>query len=95
MQEESLTSTELLDSIIGDAHNPIAEYEGQRCAISRLADELIERCCGSHSLGLVYRFLRNAGFKESEARTEFELFLAGTPSERFRATASLFCADAA
>jgi hypothetical protein len=26
-----------------------------------LGDELIERCSGSHSMGLVYQFLRNAG----------------------------------
>jgi hypothetical protein len=47
-----------------------------------LAEELIEKCCGSHSLGQVYWFLRNAGMDEREARAEFEQFLSGTLSKR-------------
>ena len=45
-----------------------------------LSDELIERCCGSHSLGLVYWFLRKAGMDDAQARAEFEQFLSGTLS---------------
>ena len=41
--------------------------------IRTLADELIERCCGTHSLGLIYHFLRSAE-TEASARLEFELF---------------------
>ena len=53
-----------------------------------LAAQLIERCCGSHSLGLVYSFLRKAGLDEGEARAEFEQFLSGTLSERVLDTAT-------
>jgi hypothetical protein len=45
-------------------------------------------CCGSHSLGLVYSFLRKAGLDEGEARAEFEQFLSGTLSERMLDTAT-------
>ena len=46
-----------------------------------MAEHLIEKCCGSHSLGLVYRFLRKTGMDEGQARAEFELFLSGVLSE--------------
>jgi hypothetical protein len=65
-----------------------SERETARFALGELADELIEQCCGSHSLGLIYRFLRNAGLDEAEARAQFELFLSGTLSEKLLDTAA-------
>jgi hypothetical protein len=47
-----------------------------------LARELIETCCGTHSLGLVYWFLRKAGMADMDARAHFELYLSGKLSEK-------------
>jgi hypothetical protein len=65
------------DDITGEAGPPLPQ-----CELKPLADELIGRRCGSHSLGLVYWFLRNAGMEDHEARAEFEQFLSGTLSNR-------------
>jgi hypothetical protein len=51
-------------------------------ASGALTDELIAKCCGSHSLGLVYWFLRKAGMDNGEARVEFELYMSGALSEK-------------
>jgi hypothetical protein len=91
MQEQLLSSSpQLPGSITGQPDQVVTTSECDRFDIGRLADELIDGCCGSHSLGLVYWFLRDAGLDEVEARAEFELFLAGTPSEKFRTTAARF-----
>jgi len=65
---------------IADPHGLIVDrpnLDSRPVALERMADELIERCCGSDSLGLVYRFLRNAGMDGVEARAEFEQFRSG------------------
>jgi hypothetical protein len=67
---------------------PKSVCESEPSTLGALADDLIERCCGSHSLALVYRFLRNAGMDELEARAEFEQFLLGTLSEKLLDTAA-------
>jgi hypothetical protein len=47
-----------------------------------LADELIQGCCGRHSVGLVYHFLlRGFDNNESAARGEFIRFLRGELSQ--------------
>jgi hypothetical protein len=52
--------------------------------VKNLADELIERCCGGHLVGLIYRFLLQAFRNDaSAARAEFERFLAGELSQQF------------
>jgi hypothetical protein len=50
--------------------------------LERLADELIEKCCGTHSLGSIYRFLRDAGMDELEARMLFREFVSGRMPEK-------------
>jgi hypothetical protein len=90
MQEQLFKPREFPDSIVDRQPHLVADSQCSRAGIGRLADELIEGCCGTHSLGLVYWFLRDAGLDELEARAEFELFLAGTPSEKFRTTAARF-----
>ena len=72
--------------LVADRPRPVCESGPS--AVGGLADDLIERCCGSHSLALVYRFLRNAGMDELEARAEFEQFLSGTLSEKLLDTAA-------
>jgi hypothetical protein len=48
-----------------------------------LADELIELCCGTHSPGMVYRYLLEAlDHDERAGKTEFVKFLRGELSER-------------
>src|SRR5215468_11231895 len=72
--------------LVVDRPTPVCE--SRPSALGGLADDLIERCCGSHSVALVYRFLRNAGMDELEARAEFEQFLSGTLSEKLLDTAA-------
>jgi hypothetical protein len=90
-QEETSSAQQLLP------YSPIIDFavslpkdgrDNPQLALSQLADEMIDGCCGSHSLGLVYRFLRNAGMNEVEARAQFELFLSGTLSEKLLDTAT-------
>jgi hypothetical protein len=90
MQEQLFNSTELPDRITDHPRQVVAESECSRFSVGGLAGELIESCSGSQSLGSVYWFLRHAGLSESEARAEFELFLAGTLSERLRSTAARY-----
>jgi hypothetical protein len=59
-----------------------SEWNEAQWQAAGLADELIEKCCGSHSLALIYRFLLSAGMEEAQARAEFERFLAGKLSEK-------------
>jgi hypothetical protein len=60
-----------------------ARYGDHAVDVKTLADELIERCCDRHSLGMVYRFLFQAFPNDvSAARAEFENFLAGELSDR-------------
>jgi hypothetical protein len=60
-----------------------ARYGEYAVDVKTLADELIERCCDRHSLGMVYRFLFQAFPNDvSAARAEFEKFLAGELSDR-------------
>jgi hypothetical protein len=49
----------------------------------KLAAKLIELCCGSHSVGMVYRFLLKVNaYTEETAREEFVRFLGGEVSDR-------------
>jgi hypothetical protein len=51
--------------------------------IEELAAELIELCCGAHSVGMLYRFLLKLNnHTEATAREEFVKFLAGELSDR-------------
>jgi len=46
-------------------------------AYHALADELIKNACGTHSLGLIYEFLRRTHGTPETARAEFVNFLSG------------------
>ena len=51
--------------------------------IEEHAAELIELCCGAHSVGMLYRFLLKLNnHTEATAREEFVKFLAGELSDR-------------
>ena len=46
-------------------------------SIQKLADELIERRCGRHSVGNVYQYLLKVYRDPSRARADFVRFLSG------------------
>ena len=48
-----------------------------------LGDELIENRCGTHSLGLIYEYLRQLYGAPEKARAEFVKFLSGDWSEEW------------
>jgi hypothetical protein len=56
----------------------------------RLARELIEKRCGTHSLGLVYEFLLKVGYDPSEAESEFLRFMSGQMPEGLLGAARLW-----
>jgi hypothetical protein len=48
-----------------------------------LGDELIEKQCGTHSLGLIYEYLRQLYGAPEKARAEFVKFLSGDWSQEW------------
>jgi hypothetical protein len=54
-----------------------------RTDFESLADALIEKCCGSHSLGLIYDFLLRMTGDPKAARSEFVKFLSGGWSQEW------------
>ena len=93
----AITETRRANDVTGQSRpcstsNPDRKPPQYAADVSSLAEELIERCCGTHSLGLIYQFLRNTG-NEADARVDFELFLSGTLSQRLLDAASCAIRD--
>jgi hypothetical protein len=57
------------------------------------ARELIEKQCGTHSLGLIHDFLLKAGYDANEAEAEFVRFLSGQLPELLLQAARLCVAE--
>jgi hypothetical protein len=58
-----------------------------------LARELIEKRCGTHSLGLIHDFLLKAGYDAKGAEAEFVRFLSGELPERLLQSVRLWVAE--
>ena len=61
--------------------------------IQKLADDMIKKRCGTHSLGLIYDFLLKTCDSSTEARAEFVKFLSGEWSQRWIEAAALKVAE--
>jgi len=57
------------------------------------ARELVEKQCGTHSLGLIHGFLLKAGCDAKEAEAEFVKFLSGQMPELLLQAARLWVAE--
>jgi hypothetical protein len=57
------------------------------------AHELIEKQCGTHSLGLVFNFLLEAGYSANDAETEFLKFISGQLPQSLLDTAPLWVVE--
>jgi hypothetical protein len=75
-QKQRTEATQATGSPSGAAHHSLAE-------------ELTEKLCGSHSLGLVYQFLLKTYGTPAKARNEFERFLSGQWSSEWVESARL------
>jgi hypothetical protein len=62
-------------------------------SLGRLADELIARRCGTHSLGLVYEFLLKTYGDPKRARADFLRFLSGELPARLLTEALFWVAE--
>jgi hypothetical protein len=62
-------------------------------SLGRLADELIARRCGTHSLGLVYEFLLKTYGDPKRARADFLRFLSGELPTRLLREAQFWVAE--
>jgi hypothetical protein len=56
---------------------PTPSAQPRNDGVTRLAQELIEKQCGGHSLALIYEFLLRTRGSPVLARVEFERFLSG------------------
>jgi hypothetical protein len=57
------------------------------------ARELVEKQCGTHSLGLIHNFLLRAGYDAKEAEAEFVRFLSGQLPELLLQAVRLWVAE--
>ena len=61
--------------------------------LEKLADELIELQCGTHSLGLIYQFLLKTYGDPRPARADFVKYLSGELPDRLLEAADLWVAE--